>query len=696
MRMQLISRDPFYCSQCGLGAEMMLGPLIGRIEHWRGSASPGRNRCRRLIAMLLCAGWLPQAPSQAAIPDIAFTAASVEYGDTRLEEVRAELAQGSFFSLEFARMTGPAEPWLGGGLAVRGEVGSLVMDDGVLELDSSIELRGLSGRVSVKDRGGERLLTLSTRNQPLSSLVNWPGLPEQAKWLRGGQLDALLTIRQSANLRVSLGAQFDLNGLGFDSPDGSYAAEGLDLQLRFDWPDMELADAALGGVLRSGELLIRDFYRDFSGGALNFSSDLEWSDKLLELARFSLGDDRALDVQGRVQVDLERASNSWEVEVTRLELNFPAAYEAYIEPLAAAWTLNGLEVTGRLLWSGEWSSGNLVSGDLEIGDLSIVDSQRHRFAFTGLQAQLRPGDYEFSSRLAWRGLLLGRINLGAGEAAIDSEPGALALEQPLILDMLGGQVELSVLKIILPGSRADGTGEPDVMLRARVKELDMGQLTSALDWPPFSGKVSGEIPGVSLDDDVLSVDGEIRLDVFDGRISLQNLSLERAFGVLPGLAADMQITNLDLEKLTQTFSFGRIAGRLDGHVNELRMLDWKPVAFDAWLGTPSGQGGSRDISRQAVNRLTTLGGGSATTALTSPVMRLFNNFSYKRLGLGCRLQNNTCQLRGLSEDEASVLLLEGAGVPKITIRAYNRNIDWPQMVSNLLAVSADGEVRIGD
>ena len=46
--------------------------------------------------------------------------------------------------------------------------------------------------------------------------------------------------------------------------------------------------------------------------------------------------------------------------------------------------------------------------------------------------------------------------------------------------------------------------------------------------------------------------------------------------------------------------------------------------------------------------------------------------------------------------QASVLLLEGAGVPKITIRAYNRNIDWPQMVSNLLAVSADGEVRIGD
>jgi hypothetical protein len=165
---------------------------------------------------------------------------------------------------------------------------------------------------------------------------------------------------------------------------------------------------------------------------------------------------------------------------------------------------------------------------------------------------------------------------------------------------------------------------------------------------------------------------------------------------LPGLAADVRVADLDLEQLTQTFSFGRIAGRLEGHIHELRMLDWEPVAFDAWLGTPERQTGSNDISRQAVNRLTTIGGGSATAALTGPLMRLFNSFSYRRLGLGCRLRNNVCHLRGLGEDEGSVVLLEGAGVPKITIRAFNRNIDWPQMVSNLVAISGDGEVTIGE
>jgi len=635
-------------------------------------------------------------PTQAALPDIEFTAASVEYGDMHFEKVHAELIGGSAFRLAFERMEGTAEPWLGSGLSVTGAVESLLTEGDLLELESSFEVRGLSGVLSARQRGGERRLTLRFKDQSLPGLADWPGLPEQATWLRGGRFDSMISLGQTVHQPASLGLQFDVNGLGFDSPDGVYAAESLGLALRVDWPNLDAGDATLGGTLRSGELLIQDFYRNFSDAPLDLSAAAAWSGELLELEQLRLADDQALDVEARFQVDLSGASDSWELEVNRLELNFPAAYQRYIEPVAAAWTLDGLEVTGRFTWSGDWSAGHLVSGDLEISDLSIVDTRRERFAFTGLQAHLRPGDHEFSSRLAWRGLLFGRINLGAGEAAIDSEPGALALEQPLRLDVLGGQLELSALKVVLPGSRADGTGEPDVLLRARINELDMAQLTAALDWPAFTGKISGEIPGVSLDDGVLGVDGEIRIDVFDGRVSLQNLSLERAFGVLPGLAADVRISNLDLEQLTQTFSFGRIAGRLDGEVLGLRMLDWKPVAFDAWLGTPAGQGDSKNISRQAVNRLTTLGGGSATTALTSPVMRLFNSFSYRRLGLGCLLVNNVCHLRGLSDDGGSVLLLEGAGVPKITIRAYNRNIDWPQMVSNLLAVSADGEVRIGD
>ena len=126
------------------------------------------------------------------------------------------------------------------------------------------------------------------------------------------------------------------------------------------------------------------------------------------------------------------------------------------------------------------------------------------------------------------------------------------------------------------------------------------------------------------------------------------------------------------------------------------LLDWSPVSFDAWLGTPADQSKSRSISRKAVRNLTTIGGGSGAAALASPLVRMFSSFSYKRLGLGCRLENYVCQVRGLEDDGQSVLLLEGAGIPKITVRAWNRSVDWPRMVENLVSLSEGESPEFGD
>ena len=227
-------------------------------------------------------------------------------------------------------------------------------------------------------------------------------------------------------------------------------------------------------------------------------------------------------------------------------------------------------------------------------------------------------------------------------------------------------------------------------ISASLEDIELLPLTRALGWPEFGGRLNGELPGAHLEDGVLTIDGGIRVQVFDGLVSITDLGVERLFGVLPSLSANIDLRDLDLEQLTETFSFGRIGGRIDGYVHDLRMLDWKPVAFDAWLGTPERQKGSKGISRQAVTHLTSIGGGGPTAALSGPVLRMFNNFSYRRLGLGCRLADYVCEIRGLGDDGQGVLLMEGAGVPRITIRAYNRAIDWPQMVANLAAI-AEGE-----
>lgn len=693
-------------------------PLDSSIGKFLRDASLSRRCGKRWMSIIVLGGlFLNSQPGHAALPPLSFAADRVEIAGSRFEGLQLELGGDGRILAKFESMQGSGEAYIGGGVQLRGQLRSVEATGDRTRVAATVEALGLAGELELEREGDSFSARWQGRDLPLEALAKLPGLPAPAGWVSAGRFDAEVSLRLPTDHPASLGLSLRARDTVFDSPDGLYAGQGLRLELQADWGDLEASQVAISGALGPGELLLGDFYRDFAGNPLQYSATVSWDDHQVRAETLQLGDDGALTFAGRASLALEAppgsaletepeaggerpreatsGADAWTLEADRLELAFPEAYRRYVEPAAAAMTLDGLEVTGRVVWSGEWQDGALVRGDLRLRDLSVVDRKRERFAVTGLEAQWRPGDYEFTSRLAWRGLLLGPINLGAGEAFLDAEPGTVALLHPLVLEVLGGRVDLAVLRITLPGGRADGAGEPDVALRMEIDGIDMRQLTSVLGWPEFTGSLSGDIPGVSLDDGVLAIDGQVRLDVFGGHVLLQRLGVERLFGVLPSLSADVLVENLDLEQLTSTFSFGQIAGRLDGYVHDLRMLDWRPVGFDAWLGTPATQSGSRDISRQAVNRLTTIGGGSATTALASPFMRMFSSFSYRRLGLGCRLQNNICELRGLSEDDSSVLILEGAGVPKITIRAFNRSVDWPQMVSNLLAISAENPVRVG-
>jgi hypothetical protein len=42
-----------------------------------------------------------------------------------------------------------------------------------------------------------------------------------------------------------------------------------------------------------------------------------------------------------------------------------------------------------------------------------------------------------------------------------------------------------------------------------------------------------------------------------------------------------------------------------------------------------------------------------------------------------------------------VLLLEGAGIPRITVRAWNRSVDWTRMMENLANLSSEPTVQLG-
>ncbi len=608
-----------------------------------------------------------QSPVVLAFPDVRVSAEHVVHEHFELAGVQASFKADGNFGLDAKQLRLPSVKREWADFSLTGQLEELATDKDGLDMRSTIRVDGID--LLLELASGSEKVTASLVMAPVevTRYTGLDGLPPEAKWLSRGQIGATLTFTQATGEDAVSAVNLAARDVSFDSPDGLFAAEGLNFDADITAPGQDWAAPMISCAIRSGELLVHDFYRDFSDGSLDCVLKPDWKTGGFERLTFMLTDRSSLLAEGRAVFAENRPSPSWNVEISRLDLEFPGAYERYMESVLAPLTLNGLEVTGQISWSGDWSAGTFTSGDLRVTDLSIVDTQRSRFALTGLDARMRPGDHSFNSSLNWRGLLLGLLNLGQGTVALDSEPGSVAITQPLALQVLGGSLHLEALKVLLPGVSGDDAGEPDIRLRASLNDLDMEKLTAAMGWPSFEGTISGRIPGVSLNDGIIDVEGEILVDVFDGQVALSDLRVERPFGVLPSLAANIEAKNLNLELLTRTFSFGQISGRVDGYVRDLRMLDWKPVAFDAWFGTPEGQKGSRDISRRAVDRLTTLGGGSATTALTSPIMRLFSKFSYKRLGLGCLMQYNTCQVRGVSEDDVSVLIMEGAGIPKVTI-----------------------------
>jgi hypothetical protein len=77
------------------------------------------------------------------------------------------------------------------------------------------------------------------------------------------------------------------------------------------------------------------------------------------------------------------------------------------------------------------------------------------------------------------------------------------------------------------------------------------------------------------------------VQAFDGDITVRNLRIRDPLGLAPRLWADVKLEHLDLDTLTKTFSFGRIEGRLQGHVSNLYKEAWQPVAFDAVFETPT-------------------------------------------------------------------------------------------------------------
>jgi hypothetical protein len=321
-------------------------------------------------------------------------------------------------------------------------------------------------------------------------------------------------------------------------------------------------------------------------------------------------------------------------------------------------------------------------------DAVALSDAAGRYAVDGLDASIAWAREAAvpASRLAIDAAMLYRLPLGAFRAELQLAPDSARLVRPVRVPVLGGSVTLD--RFELDGALLAGAA-PRWVADASIDELSLEALTAALGWPPFGGTVNATLSDLRYETHRLDLGGDIALRAFDGTVTVDSLTIEDPLGLVPVLEADVSLQGLNLAALTETFSFGRIEGEIDGEIQDLRLVAWQPDRFDLHLFTPADSSLRRRISQRAVGNLTELGSG-VPAGLSGTMLGLFDDFAYSAIDVRASLRGDTAELDGLARPDGGYYLVRGAGLPRIDVIGRNRRVAWRELVDRLREIRLEG------
>jgi hypothetical protein len=433
----------------------------------------------------------------------------------------------------------------------------------------------------------------------------------------------------------------------------------------------------------TGEIFWQPLYFSDGGYSLNLSGILNEKNINLHNGKIVLHDIGELDFSGvlaRPGYDLIDFS----LQATSLELS--AFFDQILRPFLRDTAFSEMSVIGHSSFLWRYYQGANQSLVLDLHDVSLAD-QRDRFAFYRVNAHI-PWQVD-GATIADISILSGqvlRVPLGAVRVPLEINQSELRIPQ-LVLPVLDGKLKLENFI----ASQQDKNWH--WQFHGELLPVSMEQLTRALQIQQMHGTISGVIPKVSYANSIVTVDGTLLFNIFDGIVTAKNLRLIEPLGLVPHLTLDLAMKNLDLNLLTRAFSFGNMQGRIDMEMQNLELASWRPVKFDAQLSSSAGSY-PRRISQAAIQNITALGGASAVAAIQRSFLRFFEEFAYSKIGWQCSLRNNVCRMDGI--EPASILeefesqgyvIVKGGGVPAITVIGYNRNVGWQELINRLKRIT---------
>ena len=505
---------------------------------------------------------------------------------------------------------------------------------------------------------------------------------------KAGEFDASLAIEAPANRPLRIAGPLVLRGVGLETADASIAGERLGGRFAIDYrttPALSLL--ALDGELRGGEFLAGNTYVALPATPVGLRIDaMRHAGAGWELPRIEWRDGDALSVEGDARFASDASLQALEVDVHSGDMS--PLRQRYLSGWLGLFGLGEVDLHGAMDMHLQLRDGQLQVADARLHGVNLRDPGE-RFVFDGLQGDVRySAGAPVQSELRWASGKLYGLEFDAARLPFASADGLLRFREDATVPIMGGTMTFRGLTIRPP----QGEASADIRFALVLDDIDFGRVSTALGLPAFQGRLSGTIPNARYANERIDFDGGLSMRLFDGRVAFSSLALERPFGSAPSLSADIAFDDLDLLRLTEVLGFGSITGRLDGRIDGLRLVDWTPVAFDARFITDAKPGIKQRISQRAVQNISSVGDASFVTSLQGKLIGLFDDFGYRRIGIGCHLVNEVCSMSGLHSASNAFTIVEGAGLPRLGVVGFNRQVDWPTLVERLVAVGS-GEVK---
>ena len=543
-------------------------------------------------------------------------------------------------------------------------------------------------------------LILDVRDGALSVMATGTGLalvelPLPQPHLRGlgfssGQVSFSLRL-ESADSGVSAAGELQFSDVACSDDSGRVATEALDALLGFQLSGGNAAPwrGTLTLGVDAGGAYVEPVYLDLAGFPLRLSTALSYEPAADVLSLRGL----ELEQPGALSVTLDEL-RLVEGELTSVrgsirQGRFPALYDLYLAGFLVGTPFATLDIGGELAGRFELAAGDLQSIDLSLSQVHLEDRQG-RFAVYGMNGEViwaARGDALSASLITLDGGFMHGAGFGALTLQLGMAGQAVDLLEPLSVPLLGGALRVNAFSL-------RNYASDDIALRfeAALEPIDLGQLTLALDWPPFAGSLAGRLPLLTYQDGTVTLGGTLEASAFDGAIEVAELRIAEPFGLVPEVSASIRMRGLDLDQITQVVPFGQVSGRLDGDIEKLRIVKGEPVGFDLSLRTPEDDDSRHRLSQRAVDTISRVAGGGPS--LSTTFLRVFKHFGYDRLGVSCRLENDICHMDGVMPAEDGYYLVKGAGLPRVDLIGRVHRVQWSRLVAQLKQALAEGGIAV--